>query len=164
MSNPIIISDKDYPKQEYILVVKETPRPLTATLAGRTITKDELTQTISKQTQLSRGGYIKVQEVNIVATAYCNDYYCTGDRQERGITASGRRTSIGIVATPSNIPFGSKVEINGLGMYDVADRGNPQVVKWLDSNTLIVDIWMENHKKALDFGRQKFTGRIYYVK
>ena len=56
------------------------------------------------------------------ASAYCACVKCCG--KTNGITASGTKATAGrTIAAPKNYPFGTKIEIAGMGTYVVEDRG-----------------------------------------
>lgn len=95
------------------------------------------------------------REINVVATAYCNCKKCTG--WGKGITASGVKTSRGVVAAPRHIPFGTVIRLEGLGDFTVQDRGGAIKVR---DGAICIDIWMPSHQEALKFGRKKLRGWI----
>lgn len=65
-----------------------------------------------------------------------------------GITASGIKVREGIIATDIRyIPFGTKVYIEGLGVFESQDVGG-------DIKGNRIDIYMESLQDALKFGRQ----------
>lgn len=78
-------------------------------------------------------------------TAYCGCAKCCGKTD--GITASGTKVTAGrTIAAPPEIPFGTKISING-HIYTVEDRGGA-----IKGNR--IDIYFETHQAALDFGVQ----------
>lgn len=81
------------------------------------------------------------------------DPYCKHCcRRADGITASGKTATIGkTVAMSKDIPFGTVIEIDGLGRYTVEDRG---------VDAMKVDIACENHAACY-----KITGKynVYIV-
>jgi len=76
-------------------------------------------------------------------TAYC-DY---------GTMASGWYTHNGALAASREIPFGSLVEIQGLGTFRVEDRGGAITPGHLD-------VWMPACSTAVQFGRRYLNARI----
>ncbi len=76
-------------------------------------------------------------------TAYCM----------QGRTADGGYTHDGVIAAPSSIPFGSLLEIDGLGVYRVEDRGDA-----ITSGRL--DVWMSSCNAAVNFGYQELPVRM----
>jgi len=83
-------------------------------------------------------------------SAYTSDPAETDDTPN--ITASGTRTRDGIVACPRDIPFGTKVEIDG-EQYVCEDRMNARYNNHFD-------IWMEHKEDALEWGRQLLEVKI----
>lgn len=79
-------------------------------------------------------------------TAYCACPKCCGPNA-RGITASGKKVAVGMVAGPRRIPLGTKVLIGG-NPYTVEDR----TAKRYDGRW---DIYFDNHKQALRFGKRE---------
>lgn len=65
-----------------------------------------------------------------------------------GITASGKRVKEGMIAVDTRyIPFGTKVYIEGLGVFVAEDTGGA-----IKGNR--IDIYMSDLNKAIEFGRQ----------
>lgn len=81
-------------------------------------------------------------------TAYCSCSKCCG--KSDGITASQvLARSNHTVAADSNIPFGTKLLINGV-TYTVEDRGGA-----IKGNH--IDIYFDTHQEAVDYGIQYHT-------
>lgn len=80
-------------------------------------------------------------------TFYCPCSKCCG--KSDGITATGTRATEGrtVAVDPSVLPFGSRVVING-HEYIVEDSG-------VSGNT--IDIYVDNHQRALEYGVQYAT-------
>lgn len=93
------------------------------------------------------------------ASAYCSCSSCCG--KSNGITSSGAMaTAWKTIAAGSNLPIGTVVyipefknEVNG-GWFVVQDRGGS-----ITSNK--IDVFMESHSAALQFGRKTLTCYIY---
>ena len=78
-------------------------------------------------------------------TAYCGCAKCCGKTD--GITASGTHVTAGrTIAAPPEIPFGTKLMING-HIYTVEDRGGAIKGKR-------IDIYFASHEEAERFGVQ----------
>lgn len=77
-------------------------------------------------------------------TAYCNCSKCCGS-WSGGATASGTMPAAGRTVAMGGVPFGTKLLING-NVYTVEDRG---------TGYGHVDIYMDSHSAALQFGSQK---------
>lgn len=77
------------------------------------------------------------------------------------MTASGKHLSRGMVASPSNIPFGTKIYIKEFNkIYTVQDRGNSNYIKWIDNNTVRLDIYVSSKEEAYRLGIIKTKGYI----
>ena len=84
-------------------------------------------------------------------TAYCSCKRCCG--KSDGITASGHKLKPGDKVVAGNwLPFGTKVKIEGLGVYSVQDRGAKSLFGSKNNHIKHLDVWMSNHKEALKFG------------
>lgn len=86
-----------------------------------------------------------------VISAYTN----RAEEQTTGITANGEKTVEGrTIACPPALPFGTKVEIEGLGSnYVCTDRGSAIQGKR-------IDVFMESLDAALSFGMQSRKVKI----
>lgn len=71
----------------------------------------------------------------------------SGEYPYIGLTASGERTRLGVVAAGPDIPLGTEVFILGYGHGTVLDRGS------LISNRHI-DIWMSSNDLTWQWGRK----------
>ena len=83
-------------------------------------------------------------------TAYCHCARCCG--RAGAATASGVMPKSGHTVAMSGLPFGSKLLINGVE-YTVEDLGTPYGH---------VDIFMDSHEEALQFGMQ--SADVYLLK
>lgn len=86
-------------------------------------------------------------------TAYCSCKKCCGKNPGspgHGVTAAGTKVKKNhTIAAGKNLPLGTQVVIEGYPyIYTVEDRGGA-----ITENR--IDIYMETHQKALDFGRKK---------
>lgn len=101
------------------------------------------------------------QWINIIASAYSASTDECGNNL--GITASGTKVSVsrGTIATPRDIPFGTKINIPQLKRtFVVEDRGSSKYIRRVNADTIRIDIYMETKKEAMEFGVQKFKGYI----
>lgn len=83
-------------------------------------------------------------------TAYCPCSLCSSSWNRTtatGTTATAGRT-IGV--NPDIIPYGSRIMING-HEYIAEDTGGA-----MRENPRVIDVFMESHEEALQFGRQNF--------
>lgn len=86
-------------------------------------------------------------------TAYCACSKCCG--KSNGITASGTKAKAGrtIAVDPKQIPYGTKVVING-HTYVAEDCGGG-----IGKNC--IDVFFDSHKEALNFGVQRAEVFVY---
>jgi 3D (Asp-Asp-Asp) domain-containing protein len=85
-------------------------------------------------------------------SAYCACIQCCG--KTNGITASGTQaTANRTIAASSAYPFGTKIEIEGMGIYTVEDRGGA-----ITGNK--IDIYFDSHQEALQFGRRNLQIKV----
>lgn len=103
----------------------------------------------------------KKQYYTFEVSFYCPCYNCTqnGNRQ----TASGTYAEEGrTIAMPSNIPFGTKVVIDGLGEFINEDRGGYIKNTYDENGNLIirVDVFLEDHARCYENGRYLANGYI----
>lgn len=86
------------------------------------------------------------------ATAYtASDDECG---KSDGITASGKMVDVGQVAMSTSIPFGTKIYIDGLGEFEVTDRGGA-----IHGNR--IDIYMPTKQQAFEFGCKQV--KVYFL-
>jgi len=80
-------------------------------------------------------------------TGYCACMKCCG--KTNGITSTGAKATANhtIAVDPRDIPYGTKVMINGIE-YEAQDCGGAIKGKR-------IDIYFDTHEEALQFGRQK---------
>jgi 3D (Asp-Asp-Asp) domain-containing protein len=90
--------------------------------------------------------------IDSIVTAYCACMECCG--KTNGITASGTHATAGrTIAMSKDYRFGTKVEIEGYGIYTVEDRGG--AIKGTR-----IDVFFDTHKEALQFGKKRLRFRI----
>jgi 3D (Asp-Asp-Asp) domain-containing protein len=86
----------------------------------------------------------------VTVTAY---HHCPGSR---GITASGRRVKVGMVALSRdlernlNMKFGDRILLHGMGVFEFQDRMAP---RWHKK----ADIYMDSQRKARRFGLRRYV-------
>lgn len=97
------------------------------------------------------------QNVSLEVSFYCSCSICSGNWG--GQTAMGIPVREGIVAMPKDIPLGSKLHIDGLGEFLVADRGG--YIKKVNG-VYRVDVYVPTHEEALRRGRYNTSGIVYY--
>lgn len=102
----------------------------------------------------SLAGFHIGQPITVTATAYDACVHCCN--KSDGITKSGTKAMPGqtIAVDPNIIPLGTKVYIEGLGIYTAEDIGSA-----IQGNR--IDIFMETHQQAIHFGSQNL--KIYML-
>ena len=93
------------------------------------------------------GGRLAVVVIMMMATAYCGCEQCTAPYySETPITASGTIATEGrTIAAASDIPFGTRVWLRGIGPRVVEDRGGAITQGR-------IDVYFDDHNEALAFG------------
>jgi 3D (Asp-Asp-Asp) domain-containing protein len=115
--------------------------------------------------------YYKTFEIS----AYCSCKKCCG-KHGIGVTASGKIATGRMIAAPKKYSFGTRIDIPGMGLYTVEDRGgaikaagvtlkkgmyvgrDPVPVRTLQYDRL--DVLMPSHKQALKFGCKVIKCRV----
>lgn len=82
-----------------------------------------------------------------IITAYCSCTKCCGPNAI-GTTASGIKPKESVTCASNKYKFGTKLNIKGIGIRIVQDRISK---KYNDR----IDIYFNNHKDALKFGKQQ---------
>lgn len=82
-----------------------------------------------------------------IITAYCPCVKCCGKMD--GITATGTKAMQGrtIAVDPKKIPYGTKIQIDGVGVRIAEDCGGA-----IKGNR--IDLYFNTHQEALRWGRQ----------
>lgn len=111
------------------------------------------TSKVSSRVSNSSSGFNQT----FVATFYTNHQQSTGKSYGDvgyGITASGTHTTEGrTIACPRQYPFGTKIELEGLGVRVCEDTGSAIV-----GNK--IDVYVTSEAKAMELGVQKLKGRV----
>lgn len=79
--------------------------------------------------------------------------------------ADGTEVFMGMLAAPKGYSFGTKIDLPGLGVGSVHDRGGAIVKK---ATYHRIDVWMGHGdvglSRALNWGMRKMTGKVYFSK
>jgi 3D (Asp-Asp-Asp) domain-containing protein len=106
-----------------------------------------------KQQLQNRLSSLKFYEVTAYTAGFESTQKQKGD-EGYGVTASGTTVKQGrTIACPSSLKFGTKVNIEGIGLRVCEDRGG--AIK-----TGHIDLYVENVNQALEFGRKKLLVEI----
>lgn len=114
--------------------------------------ENSIIEEVSKTEVTNRSEANRTEWQTFVTTAYCPCSKCCG--KSTGITASGLpATPNHTVAMSSTYPFGTKIEIEGYGIYVVEDRGGA-----IKGDR--IDIFFSSHQEALNWGRKNIRARV----
>lgn len=118
---------------------------------------------------------ISYTEYNVELTFYTDTYSCNGRFDK--LTASGALLNPSTIAVPrqsSNnrpiFPFGTKVEIEGIGTRYVQDTGSRNYIKIKSDGTIILDVFVpriagesdsQYLKRVRNMGRVKSVAKFY---
>jgi len=97
-------------------------------------------------------------------TAYTAGYQCTGktpDHPQYGVTRSGRMVEEGVtLAAPEVFPFGTVIEIPGVGKRVNYDTGS--AIKYRhDTGRFVFDIYVKTLAEARKWGREVLEVKVY---
>lgn len=107
------------------------------------------------------------EKITFRVTAYCSCYECCGKwalnrpKDENGheiVTGASGKRLIANYSCASTYPFGTKIEVDGLGTFEVQDRLAQWVVDKYGEN--LIDIYVDNHQDIQRIGRQFLEGVI----
>ncbi|KKN05796.1 hypothetical protein LCGC14_1083920 [marine sediment metagenome] len=87
-----------------------------------------------------------------IVTAYCPCKKCCGKWSD-GHFANGQEVSFPALAAPSNIPFGTRINVPGYGVAEVKDRGGA-------ITGCRLDVYFNDHATAEAWDRQILTVEI----
>ncbi|WP_461883784.1 NlpC/P60 family protein [Fusicatenibacter sp.] len=138
----ILISDFNYEKSAGF-AVQVIPEKMEKIETDKTEARETETQELStvekdnNQENIAAGTYLGKFKM----TAYCNCEICCG-RWAGGPTASGKMPVQGRTVATGVLPFGTRLKIGGQS-FVVEDRGTPYGH---------IDIYMDSHEEALNFG------------
>ena len=103
----------------------------------------------------------RYSEVWATVTAYCPCARCCG-RGSPGITSTGRSAwRPGIAADPQAISYGTRIDVPGYGLHVVDDTGGAMRRSWRVGGRLHLDIRMNYHWQARNWGKRLLKVRVY---
>ena len=129
-------------------------------LLAETSRADELNEMLSEANLMLKEAGVTINELksNEYKLVYMGDfkitYYCDERRDHicggNGVTASGKKTEVGVTAAAdwSVLPKGSKVYIEGIGWREIQDVGGGVDGKH-------IDVLVKTHKEALSLGTDR---------
>ena len=129
--------------REELLYETNRANELNESLSEANIMLEEANATIN---DLKSDEYRLVYMGDFKITYYCDERYshiCGGN----GVTASGKKTEVGVTAAAdwSVLPKGSKVYIEGIGWREIQDVGG-------SVNGKHIDVLVKTHQEALNLG------------
>jgi len=103
----------------------------------------------------------RYREERATVTAYCPCQRCCGPLA-RGITSTGVPAwGPGVAADPDRLPYGSRIFVPGYGVATVDDTGGAMRRAWRLRGRLHVDVRMDGHREAREWGRRELLIRVY---
>ena len=155
-------------------IFNQTPQEQTvetlATPVETTVEKEKpLSPPVERKPMVSMGESKRYKEYEMEVTAYDLSYESCGkhpNHPEYAVTASGKKIGVdifeedGIIASPEDFPFGTKMEVEGWGTGTVWDRGG--AIKY-DEKTgrYRLDIFISDRAKALEWGRKIVKVKVF---
>ncbi len=124
--------------------------PARATIA----TSSDVLRAVSAQRRRNRVHMVRLPRGKFVANV--SAYTAAADEcgKSDGITASGARVRANhTLACPPSYPFGTRIKIDGMGVYTCEDRGGA-----IKGNRF--DIYMKTKREAFAFGRRHLTAQV----
>ena len=136
------------------------------------VKKVEVVKKISKVVKITKKVVKKEsgrKAINILVSYYTNDY--SSCQSTSGISASGKNlvtasrggSEVTYIAAPGNIPFKTKINIRGVGICSVVDRGGGIYYTYIKGTRYMkVDVFVPNasHRQLLNKGIMKTKGYI----
>lgn len=149
--------------KNYKIKVEEIEKQRQKELQEHARKEKEEYEKLHKIKNLDRGysGTYRIIEVNCIVSFYTN----SNSKLEGGKYDSKGRLltshNMNVCAAPSNISYGSFVELNGMGIYKVVDTGG--AIKWTKEGNMKVDVFVPNatNEYLNKLGVKKVTGKIY---
>ncbi len=113
---------------------------------------------------IATGYYVKTRPILMKLTAYCPCEKCCGD-DANGKTSIGRDAwkTYGVAADPKLLPYGTRLDIPGIGIRIVDDTGGA-MRQSAKKGIWHIDIRFHTHKEADEFGVKEELVRILKAK
>ena len=140
-------------KDEYSRLKEEVrTREVKAEQIAKTRTVSQPTKPVNKPSVASSNG----RRITVEVSGYCTCYECSEGWGSQ--TADGHGVSWGVIAAPREIPFGTKMKIDGFDTtFTVHDRGG--YIKKV-GNVYRIDVWFPTHQQAERYGRRTVSATI----
>lgn len=145
------LEDKNNNLEEELEKVRISKAQQKSTVTSRSGTTNTRTNKSEEENNTNNASSASWIWANV--TAYCPCSKCCGG-YANGITAMGTTARANhTIAAPSNYAFGTKIEIQGMGVFTVEDRGGA-----ITGNK--IDVYFNSHSEALAFGRKQLQMRV----
>ena len=152
LSTNIALADEKSVEQEKIAVEPAIEDKKEEKVKTKEEIKNEDILAKWKEKQADRWTNLPKEPFTINASAYTASADECGN--DKGITASGIKVKENrTIACPPSLPFGVKLEIEGMGIFTCEDRGGA-----IKGNH--IDIYVPTKEEAFQFGRQNLTAKI----
>jgi 3D (Asp-Asp-Asp) domain-containing protein len=137
----------------YITACKPA-RPMTAVARGKEISVSE----IKREEYITTSFSEDENSINVIVSYYSNTVADCGKTD--GIGANNLKLSRGHIAMPKEYEFGTKLYLEGMGVFENQDTGG--AIKRINSNTIKVDMYIPNasEKYLKKLGINKVRGKI----
>lgn len=108
------------------------------------------------------------KEVKAICTFYTS--LASENGGYAGRTANNGYLSSTSIAAPKDIPFGTKIDLGQFGTKIVDDRGSSAHIRWIDSNTIRLDVYVPQNKgetaqayyeRVNELGKVEVSAKIY---
>ena len=118
---------------------------------------DREIESVERQIEEAQRVKATSRTIKVEVSGYCSCYRCSEGWGQK--TADGTGVHWGVIAAPREIPFGTKMKINGFGdtIFTVNDRGG--YIKKV-GDTYRIDVWFPRHGDAEKYGRRWTTATI----
>lgn len=139
--------------------LEDTKEIITATLPSREINMSDVQVDKLPNQPLSRGGGSGIKkEYNVIISYYTNSVADCGKTDAIG--ANNKKMKYGYIAMPKEFPFNTKIELEGIGVFENQDRGS--AIRKINGDTIKIDMYIPNatRKQLLQMGIKKVKGYI----
>ena len=166
---PTVVSEPPKPVEEVVVdppieTVAPTEEPLE--IVHEEVIQEEIVQEVVVQEDAVEVEPI-IDGITFRVTAYCACEKCCGEwalnrpLNENGepiVKGAAGKELIAEYSCASPLPFGTQIQLEGLGIVEVQDR----TAKWVVDKygEYIVDIYMSDHEAAWNFGLQYIEGKL----
>lgn len=125
--------------------------------------KEMKVETVKEKVITSPNATDNYKDIVVDITYYTNydDAMQGGQNDRRGVPLTSHEENV--IALPADVPYGSYINIDGMGEFKVVDTGG--AIVWLDENTCKVDVFVPNVEVSWLINntvREQRTARLYF--